>query len=692
MKSTFRLNPMARAVAIAMVFSMAGCNSMYPPRDTSTLDNINVQLKQATAPREKAEKASALPENISSTLLPPPRPAMPKVSAKQLEQRFDLVVNDAPMNQVLMGIVEGTPYSIMVKPKTPLSGPPSRAKGDKPYWESGVDDTLAAVRVTVNLKNVTLFEALDSIREVYGYDYTLEGNRIYVQPPELQTRLYQVDYVIGQRRGVSDMQVIGGATIGSSSTGGTSTGTSSGGTSTPTGNFSSVQATGLSTVAKSDIWGEVEDILRTSLGCQIPREVPGKQSPQTPPASGSSSQQQQQGTTGGGASRADVTFANDQQTDSRLRGVDGCTDGRALSVSQMSGTIMVRGMPSEHRLIEKMLRSLQLNIQRQVIIEAKIIDVTLNADSQQGINWQNFNHGMHRASLGSNASTIGNNPLLQSAAGRTGGLIGSAVETTIDAAASTFTADYQGASLASSLGTAMMGSGNAFAAGLGIALQFRNFAAMINFLKTQGEVHVLSSPRISTLNSQKAVIKVGSEEPYVASITPATNTTAGQNILQTTATLNYQPFFSGISLDVTPKVDDKDNITLHVHAMVNSVSQKEKIAAPDANSVLVPFAINTVNETDSVVKARDGQVVVIGGLMTERMEDSRGKTPGAGDVPGLGAFFSKGGQRSVKRELVILLRSTVVRDDTAWADDITATQTRIESLGASFKQPAAGSQ
>jgi MSHA biogenesis protein MshL len=205
---------------------------------------------------------------------------------------------------------------------------------------------------------------------------------------------------------------------------------------------------------------------------------------------------------------------------------------------------------------------------------------------------------------------------------------------------------------------------------------------MINFLQTQGEVHVLSSPRIATLNSQKAVIKVGTEEPYVSSISPAQNTAAGTNVLSTSATLNYQPFFAGISLDVTPNIDEKGNITLHVHALVNSIAEKEKIASPDANSVMVPFAVNTISETDSVVKSKDGQVVVIGGLMTESMSDNRSKVPGAGDAPGVGAMFSKGGQKMVKRELVILLKPTVVQDGSTWANDIAATQGRIESLGA----------
>jgi MSHA biogenesis protein MshL len=221
---------------------------------------------------------------------------------------------------------------------------------------------------------------------------------------------------------------------------------------------------------------------------------------------------------------------------------------------------------------------------------------------------------------------------------------------------------------------------NAFSAGLGMAVQNRNFLAMINFLQTQGHVHVLSSPRIATLNSQKAVLKVGSEEPFVTNISGGvTNVTNG--ISQTTPpTLQYQPFFSGISLDVTPQIDEKDNITLHVHALVNSIIEKEKISQPTAGAVRVPFAVNTISETDNVIKTKDGQVVVIGGLMTESNRDDRAKVPGAGDVPVLGAFFSKGGQTSVKRELVILLKPTVVKDDSDWSNDIEATQARVERL------------
>jgi MSHA biogenesis protein MshL len=224
---------------------------------------------------------------------------------------------------------------------------------------------------------------------------------------------------------------------------------------------------------------------------------------------------------------------------------------------------------------------------------------------------------------------------------------------------------------------------NAMSSASGIAMQTRNFSALINFLESQGRVHVLSSPRIATLNNQKAVIKVGSEEPFVTSITGGSTTvpTVGAPV-NVPPTLSYQPFFSGISLDVTPQIDADDNITLHVHSMVNNVVEKSKLALLDASAEMVPFAVNTINETDSVVKAKDGQVIVIGGLMTEANSDIRSGVPGARDVPGLGAFFNWGAQTSSKRELVILLKSTVVKDDSVWTNDITETGERIGAMNA----------
>lgn len=652
-------NTKLRVFNICVVLSLAACSSTYPPRDNATMNGINQQLKQAATPREKAA-APVLPDAVNSFLLPPVRKGAPRTSSRQLEQRFDLVIKDGSLDQLLMSIVHDTPYSIMVKPKSAIATLPGTVTTPATPTAGSTD------RVTINLKDVTLFEALDAIREVYGYDYTVEGNRIYVQQPELQTQLYQVNYIIGQRRGVSDMQVIGGASPSSnSSSGGTGTGGSTGAAGSGSGassSYASVQATGLSSISKSDLWGEVEDTVRTTLGCEIFRS----QGAGAAASTGSNSK----------ASRADVSFVGDAQAGERNRGVSGCPAGRGMSINQMSGTILIRGMPNDHRTIRKMLHSLQLNIERQVIIEAKIIEVALNAGSQQGINWASFNsYGQHRYSMGANASTINSTSYTQT------------TQATLNNPGITTTTPggtvIGGTSLGSLLGTGALAT-NALASGLGAAIQFPNFMAMINFMQTQGNVHVLSSPRIATLNNQKAVLKVGSEEPFVTNASGGSTTPGigGAQPTFTSPTITYQPFFSGIALDVTPQIDDRGNITLHVHSMVNTITTKDKVAIVGATgNTSLPFAVNGINETDSVIKTSDGRVVVIGGLMTENSLDNRAKIPVAGDVPALGAFFSNGDQSKSKRELVILLKTTIVKDDGTWTDDIAAAQARIESLG-----------
>ncbi len=553
------------------------------------------------------------------SLLPPLQHSLPRRAIEQLDPRFDLVVAEAPVQQVLSAIVSDTGYSLLLRPHAQGGAASARQE-----------------TITVNLKDVTVFEALNAIRDLLGYEYTVEGSRIYVQPPVLSTRLFQLNYVLGQRRGVSDMQVVAGAS-------------GSG--------YASTQASAMSSFSKTDLWGELEDSLRTVLGCKIPQASSGTTANTVGAASSlpglNAGSGMGQGANGG--SRADASFPGELQIESRQRGNDGCLDGKALSMNPMSGVLMVRGLPSELRMVQQLLRSVQANVERQVIIEAKIIDVELNANAQQGINWTGFKDGLHRFSVGAETTQIG---LAATgggtlAAGSMGGLLG---------------------------GSLTSGTGSAFSAGLGMALQLNNFSALINFLETQGQVQVLSSPRIATLNNQKAVIKVGSEESFVTNITGGTVTTVDGVSTNAAPTLRYQPFFSGIALDVTPQIDESGNITLHVHSLINTITEKQKISVPTAGGTLVPFAVNSINETDSVIRTRDNQVVVIGGLMTESMQDSRSRVPGAGETPLVGGLFRKGGQQSVKRELVILLKPTIVKDDSAWQNDLNDTRARIEQL------------
>ena len=292
-----------------------------------------------------------------------------------------------------------------------------------------------------------------------------------------------------------------------------------------------------------------------------------------------------------------------------------------------------------------------------MILEAKIVEVQLSDDYQSGINWGVFK----------------NNPNSRTSAGQLS-----------SGASLTMTGQMTNSQVTSTPGTNLsLGaiSGAAGTAGtlFGLAFQTSNFAALLSFLESQGNVHVLSSPRIATLNNQKAILKVGTDEFFVTEITggtPGTATTPG-----TAPTVKVQPFFSGIALDVTPRIDENGEIILHVHPSVSLVSTVNKsLNIGNSGTYNLPLASSTISETDSIVRARDGQIVAIGGLMRQATFDDQSSLPG---LPK--SALTKVSTRNEKRELVILLKPTIVDSEKDWSEDITQSRDRFNSL---LKSPA----
>ena len=474
--------------------------------------------------------------------------------------RFDLAVNHAPAAQVFMQIGSGTAYNMLVSPD--VSG-----------------------HVSITLKNTTVTEALESMRELFGYDFRITGNRIFVYPNTVQTKLYRINYLSGRRQGASDIRVTsssitltGTGTGNSSSTGGGNT------TTTPGTGQRPDDATHVRTTSDADFWSEVSASLQAMVG-----------------------------------------------------GAGGCS----VVLNPASGVIVVRATSVELRQVDQYLRAIQVSIERQVMIEAKIIEVSLSKEAQTGINWGAFGR------------ILGD---------KLGVALGVAAPGTVLQTVGALVADGAIVKPAESLTTT--GQGRGF---YGLALQSNNFAALLNFLETQGDVSVLSSPRIATLNNQKAVLKVGTDELYVTGVTTTTTSSGDSSV--SSPTLNLQPFFSGIALDVTPQVDDQGNVMLHVHPSISRVAEQNKnIDLGDLGQFRLPLASSAISEIDSLVRVRDGEIVAIGGLMKQESRADRSGVQGLQDVPGVGALFRQTSDLNSKRELVILLKPTVIRDDAPWPE------------------------
>jgi MSHA biogenesis protein MshL len=347
-----------------------------------------------------------------------------------------------------------------------------------------------------------------------------------------------------------------------------------------------------------------------------------------------------------------------------VQAIAGSGEGRSVVVNPQSGVVVVRALPNELREVETYLQATQLIVQRQVVLEAKFIEVRLSEDYQSGINWSSLlkpgNNSITTSNTGGGTVLVGESGL-SGIAGNTGNLD-----------PENFTA-ISGATAA------------AFGGVFSAALNFGDFTAFIELLKTQGNVQILSSPRVATMNNQKAVIKVGQDEFFVTDI--SSNTTTNSNSTISNPDITLTPFFSGIALDVTPQISQEGDVTLHVHPSISEVTDQQKTITLGTVTQQLPLALSTVRESDSIVRARSGQVIVIGGLMQETSNDRDAKTPFLGDLPGIGSLFNHKKNASVKSELVILLKPVVVRSADEWNDELLKSRGNIKELRDVMNEP-----
>jgi MSHA biogenesis protein MshL len=342
-----------------------------------------------------------------------------------------------------------------------------------------------------------------------------------------------------------------------------------------------------------------------------------------------------------------------------LTALVGAEGGRKVIVNPQVGVVIVRAMPEDLRLVEDFLGVTHANVNRQVVLEAKILEVELNDRFQTGVNWAQIKNNYTIGQVGGGSADLSTTGTT-SAVGALGTL-----------------RPGTGSFSATTPGTASSAFGGVFT----IAAVAGNFTAFVDLLRAQGEVQVLSSPRISTVNNQKAVIKIGSDGYFATggtAGTAATGTTPG-----TAGSVTLASFFSGIALDVTPQIDEENNILLHIHPAVSNVTQQDKSFAGLGTGgvpLTLPLALSAIQESDNMVRAQSGQIIVIGGLMKEGSTDENASVPILGDIPILGNLFKHKKVTRIKKELVILLKPTVITTGQDWGDVTRESQDRIKKI------------
>ncbi|MBJ7278218.1 pilus (MSHA type) biogenesis protein MshL [Marinobacter salarius] len=455
-----------------------------------------------------------------------------------------------------------------------------------PFFEALVDGSRYNVVVhpgvdavvDLRLRDVTVPEVMDIASDLYGLDIQRNGRLFQVKAESVQTRMFPIDYLHFKRSGGSETRVSSGQ-VSSSRDNSTGAGTSQDNSdNTSTANL---VGTRISTETESDFWTDIQRALQMIVGSE---------------------------------------------------------SGNQVIINPGAGLVMVRSDGKSLAQVEEYLRRTQLIMQRQVVLEAKILEIGLNEGYQQGINW---------ADIQSASSVTASDGLPE---------------------------DFTAQALAGQVITTS-DIGGLFSA----SVRAGDFTGLIELLGEQGNVQILSSPRISTVNNQKAVIKVGTDEFFVTDIDFNNNNSAVTATDRTSTSVELTPFFSGISLDVTPQISEDGAITLHVHPSVSEVNDQKKVITVGDRDVTLPLALSTVRETDSVIRAESGQIVVIGGLIQNTSEDNNSAVPFFSEIPLLGELFKQRRFQSRKSELVILLRPVVAGSQQMNAD-VSASRDRMRVL------------
>jgi len=525
--------------------------------------------------KEFNKKSEPVPDAVTQALLD--NSSLKTASGKKFAERFDVSVRAVPAKDFFLGLVNGTGINVVVHPE--VSG-----------------------TISLDLKNVTVDEVLRVTRDIYGYEYKQNRGIYTVYANALRTEVFHINYLDVQRVGVSDTAVLIGRAQ-SSGQNGSGNGGNSGGGSVSSGDT-------------ANLLGMLESAEKNkSAGGNAQGITPGSR----------------------------VQTLNHTDFWASLRStvisiVGGESESRSVTISPQAGMVVVKALPSELSSVREFLERSELSVKRQVILEAKIVEVRLSEGYEAGVNWGQISGGLQQV----------------------------------------YNKDTQYGSIDNIQQPHIVAASKAFTSVLAI----QDITKVLSLLETQGSVQVLSSPRVSTVNNQKAVIRVGSDEYFVTGI--STNTTSNATSVSSTPNVELSPFFSGIALDVTPQIAENGEVILHIHPVVSDVTDQQKNFTIGDKVFSIPLALRGIRESDSIVKAQNGQVIVLGGLMQESNDKLDGKRPGLGDVPILNSLFRTKNSAKSKTELVILLRPIVV-DSAAWLNQLEQSEQRIQSIGDEYR-------
>ena len=558
------------------------------------------------SPSSQATQSADIPKPVkSSNYLPPPRP-------RAKEQTYSVVVNDVPVKEILFALARESKLNIDIHPT--IQG-----------------------RATLNAVDQTLPAILERLAKQVDLTYRVDGNVLSITPDMPVLRSYKVDYVNMSRDttgfigAAAEIASTGRSASTTSGTGGTSSSSTSSSAGTGAANSS---RTAVNSLATNHFWETLIQNLKDILA-ETDKEVIITRS------GTAASQQAAEVAAAESGDRASAQQSSASRNTTQER-EDARTEYRTLFAATVipspeTGIVSVRATHRQHEKVQEFLDKVMSSAKRQVLIEASIVEVTLNDTYQAGIDWTKVGNGLRMT------NQLGLSTVLAPA-----GIAGTA--------------------------------GTTIPFSIGYASDNSNVAFNLRLLQRFGDTKVLSSPKLMVLNNQTAVMKVVDNLVYFT-IQSQVSQGVGQgstNLQSVTTTPNTVPV--GMVMSVTPQINDVGQVNINVRPTISRVLSYVDDPNPQltltsgGNTTRIESRIPQiqVREFESVLRVNSGDTAVLGGLMQDNIQQATDKVPGIAKVPLVGKLFTARSNFNVKTELVIFLRPVVIQNASLESEELNA--------------------
>ncbi len=521
-------------------------------------------LQNKSDPRQVKE--ADIPDIVQATpYIPPPHPA---------EEKYTIVVLDVPVREVLFTLTRNSRINTDIHPA--IEG-----------------------NVTLNAVEQTLPAILDSLSRQLDFVYEFKGKDLIIKPDLPYWHTYKVDYLNMKREqsgGSMDLAVDSGS--------------------------GSVKATGTASIKSEfamDFWDPIVGGIGKIIKADSAERAKKKSARNTEKTK--SAQDQTMDVEDDQKKDKEKDKEKDKDKDKEKDKVDD-----ALIIHKATGVIVVSATKAQHQQIQEFLDRITETAHKQVLIEATVVEVSLNEFYNNGVNWSRVTEGVMGTTINQGDNSVG--------------------------AASIFNGE-SGKPFFTILSNIKTGQSSAISVTLQLLNEF-------------GDVSVLSSPKIMALNNQTAIMKVGDQHVYF---------TAGKKTLKEGMSLDKttedppikNDAMEGLVLSVTPNIEASGIVTLHVRPVLTTLrgyatySARDGVTGSSSSTDVPEFS---VREMDSVLRVTSGQVVILGGLMKDYAKNLKTSLPGLGDVPFAGYLFGTQKRSFTKTELAIFIRPTIITPDT----------------------------